>query len=74
MCLLEMKIGEMASIDNLNVDSDLKKRLNSHGFIRDNIVRITRFGLFKSTVQIMINNSLVALRKEEAKLIEVHKI
>lgn len=64
----------MVAIDALNVNIELKKRLNSLGFIRSNALRITQFGLFKSTVQIMINRSLIALRKEEAKLIEVHKI
>lgn len=74
MCLLEMKVGEMVSIDALNVNQELKKRLNSLGLIRNNALRVTNFGLFKSTVQIMINQSLIALRKEEARLIEVHKI
>lgn len=74
MCLLEMKVGEMAAIDALNVSSELKNRLNALGFIRDNNICIKKFGLFKSTVQIMINRSLIALRKEEAALIEVHKI
>lgn len=74
MCLSEMKVGEIASIDSLNVDSDLKKRLNALGFIRDNQVCVKQFGWFKSTVQIMVNRSLIALRREEAELIEVHKI
>jgi Fe2+ transport system protein FeoA len=74
MCLLNMKVGEMASIDALNVNSDLKKRLNALGFIRNNHICIKNFGLFKSTVQIMINRSFIALRRDEAKLIEVHKI
>jgi len=74
MCLLEMKVGEMVVIDMLNVDKKLKKRLNSLGFIRNNALCIKRFGLFKSTVQVMINRSFIALRKDEAKLIEVHKI
>ncbi|MFT5660256.1 MAG: Fe2+ transport system protein FeoA [Sulfurimonas sp.] len=74
MCLLEMKIGEKGCIDILNVNSELKERLNALGFIRDNNLSVTQFGLFKSTVQVMINNSLIALRKNEARLIEVHKI
>lgn len=74
MCLLEMKIGERASIEALNVDSELKKRLNSLGFIRESSISVTQFGLFKSTVQIMINRTLIALRRDEARLIEVQKI
>lgn len=74
MCLLEMKIGDKVSIDILNVNSELKKRLNSLGLIRDTHLSVKQFGLFKSTIQIMINDSLIALRKNEARLIEVHKI
>lgn len=74
MCLLEMKVGERACIDMLNVDKVLKKRLNSFGFVRNGHLSVIRFSLFKSTVQVMVNNSLIALRKGEAKLIEVHKI
>lgn len=74
MCLLEMEVGQKACIDCLHVSSELKNRLNALGFIRDNDICIKKFGLFKSTVQIMINRSLIALRKEEARLIEVHLI
>lgn len=74
MCLLQMKIGEMASVDAINVNGDLKQRLNSLGLVRDSEVCVKHFGWFKSTVQIMINRTFIALRKEEAELIEVHKI
>ena len=74
MRLLEMNRGEMAAIDALHVTGELKMRLNSLGIIRDNSICIKNFGLFKSTVQVMINRTLIALRKDEARLIEVHKI
>lgn len=74
MCLLNMKKGEMASIDAINVNSVLKERLNSLGLIRNNQICIKNFGPFKSTVQVMIHNTFVAVRHEEARLIEVHKI
>jgi Fe2+ transport system protein FeoA len=69
-----MKVGDVAAIDAINVNEELKQRLNSLGFIRDNEISVKNFGLFKSTVQIMIHKTFIALRKEEAKLIEVHKI
>lgn len=74
MCLLEMKIGEMAMIDAVNVKGELKKRLISLGLIRNANISIKNFGWFKSTVQVMINHSFIALRKDEAALILVHKI
>jgi Fe2+ transport system protein FeoA len=69
-----MKAGEIAFIDALNVKGELKNRLNSFGFIRDNSICVKQFGLFQSTVQVMINRTLIALRRDEARLIEVHKI
>lgn len=74
MCLLQMKIGEMASIDAVNVNGALKQRLNALGLMRNSQISIKHFGWFKSTVQIMVNRTLIALRKDEAALIEVHKI
>jgi len=74
MCLLEIKAGEMVSVDSINVNSELKQRFNAMGLMRDSHICIKHFGWFKSTVQIVINRSLIAIRKNEAELIEVHKI
>jgi len=74
MCLLEVKAGEMVCIDALHVSDELKRRLNSFGMMKGSDICVKHFGLFKSTVQVMVYRSLIALRKEEAQLIEVHKI
>ncbi len=74
MCLLEMKIGEMVAVDAINVDATLKQRLCAMGLTRDAHICVKHYGWFKSTVQIRINRSLIALRKEEAELIEVHAL
>jgi len=74
MCLLQMKVGDMAEVDAINIEGALKHRLNSLGLMRDSQICIKNYGWFKSTVQIMINRTLIALRKDEAECIEVHKI
>ena len=74
MCLLQMKVGDIATVDAINIEGALKHRLNALGLARNSEVCIKQFGWFKSTVQIMINRTLIALRKDEAELIEVHKI
>ena len=74
MCLLEMKIGESCVIDAIHVKGDLKRRLNSLGLMRHASVSVKTYGWFKSTVQIVINRSSIALRKEEAAQILVHKV
>jgi len=74
MSLLQMLENDVVSIDAIKASGALKERLSSLGVTTQSEVQVKRFGLFKSTVQIMVNRSLIALRKNEAKLIEVHKI
>lgn len=74
MHLIQLQVGENAIIDYIHVEGALKERLASLGLLRNESVSITHFGWFKSTVQVMINQSLIALRKEEAACIEVHKV
>jgi ferrous iron transport protein A len=74
MCLLDIKAGEMVSVDSMNVSEELKRRLNSFGVMKNAQICVKQFGLFKSTVQVMVYRSLIAIRRDEAKLIEVHKI
>lgn len=74
MFLIQLEVGERAIIDSIHVDGALKERLSSLGFLRNESISIRHFGWFKSTVQVMTSNSLIALRKEEAACIEVHKV
>jgi len=74
MCLLQMKVGEVAAVDAVNVNAALRARLTAMGLCKDAQICVKHFGWFKSTVQVMINRTLVALRKDEAALIEVHKV
>jgi len=74
MCLLHMKVGETAAVDAINVNAALRARLIAMGLTKDARVCVKHYGWFKSTVQVMINRTLVALRRDEAALIEVHRI
>lgn len=74
MCLLQMKKNEMAIVDAIYLDQGLKHRLAAMGFTKESRICVKQYGWFKSTVQVMINRSLIALRKEEAEKIEVHII
>ena len=74
MCLLQMKVGEIGAIDAVNVHGALRARLNAMGMTKDARICVKHYGWFKSTVQIMINRTLIGLRKDEAALIEVHPV
>jgi Fe2+ transport system protein FeoA len=74
MCLLQMKAGEIAAVDAVNVHGALRQRLMAMGLTQDARICVKHFGWFKSTVQVMINRTLIGLRREEAALIEVHRV
>lgn len=74
MLLSQLAIGEMAVIDAIHVEGTLKDRLCSLGLTRNEAISIKHCGWFKSTIQVMTESSLIALRREEAACIEVHKV
>ncbi|QKE29437.1 ferrous iron transport protein A [Arcobacter acticola] len=71
MTLNELKIKESAEVISINCDKVLKNRLYSFGIIKGAIVKIEELTLTKSTIEIKINQSKIALRLSEAEKIEV---
>lgn len=71
MTLNELKIKESAEVLSVNCDNVLKNRLYSFGIIKGAIVKIEELTLTKSTIEIKINQSKIALRLSEAEKIEV---
>jgi len=68
------KNGRVKIINFLDVDENLYMRFLSFGLIRDKEIVIKNCSPFKTNVEIMIDNSFIALRREEAELIEVEEI
>ncbi len=71
MCLLEIEKNGYAMICKIDLDSGTKHRLRSLGLARNTRICVKQYGCCKSTVQIKIDKSFIALRKEEARQIEV---
>lgn len=71
MTLDQLKINENAIITAINCDEILKDRLYSFGIIKGVKVEIVELTLTKSTIEIKINQSKMALRLAEASKIEV---
>ena len=71
MTLNELKIKESTEVISINCDKVLKNRLYSFGIIKGAIVKIEELTLTKSTIEIKINQSKIALRLSEAEKIEV---
>lgn len=72
MKLSELKIKERAEIINIDCDKILKSRLHSFGIMKGAIITIEQLTLTKSTIEIKINHSKIALRLNEAEKIEVN--
>ncbi len=71
MKLSELKVKQTAQIVSIDCDSILKNRLYSFGITKGAIIKVEEITLTKSTIEIKINQSKIALRMNEASKIEV---
>ena len=58
----------------LNANSDLKQRLISFGIMKESIIEVLEHAPAKSTIEVKVGKMQIALRAQEAELIEVEKI
>lgn len=58
----------------LNAKDDLKQRLISFGIMKESILEVLEHAPGKSTVEVKVGKMRIALRAQEAQLIEVEKI
>ncbi len=58
----------------LRSEGELKQRLISFGILRGSELEVLEYSPTKSTIEIKVANTRVALRVKEADLIEVEKI
>jgi len=66
--------GGVATVVKINAQGPLKQRLISFGLMKGAVVTMLECGLTKSTYEIKIGNVSLALRREEAQLIEVSDV
>ena len=71
MTLDQLKIKQKATISSINCDEILKNRLYSFGIVKGATITVEETTLTKSTIEIKINQSKIALRLQEASKIEV---
>jgi ferrous iron transport protein A len=74
MLLTDLNRGQKGIVKRVVADSELKQRLFSFGLVRGAEVELVDCGLKKSTVEIKVGNTLLALREGEARSIEVEEI
>lgn len=66
--------GGKASVAKINATGALKQRLISFGLMKGAEITMLECGLTKSTFEIKIGSVNIALRREEAELIEVTNV
>ena len=58
----------------LNTKGDLKQRLISFGIMKEVVLEVLEHAPGKSTIEVKVGKMRIALRAQEAELIEVEKI
>ena len=74
MVLSELHKGDEAEIVKIHADKALKDRLTSFGVMRGETLFIKGCSLAKQTMEIEVGSTLIALRADEARKIEVKQI
>ena len=74
MRLSELKKGDRAIIIKIDTSESLKQRLVSFGVARGSELSIEACSIGRQTVEILVDDTLIGLRREEAKDIEVKKL
>ena len=72
--LLDCKKACRVKVLKLNAATDLKQRLISFGIMKEAEIEVLEHAPRKSTIEIKVGKMRIALRAEEAELIEVEKI
>jgi len=74
MKLSDLKKGDRALIKKIDTEEALKRRLASFGVVRGSELSIEACSMGKQTMEILVDETLIGLRGNEAKQIEVEKI
>ena len=69
--LTQCEKGSSCKVMKLHATGPLKQRLMSFGMARGVDIELLEYSATKSTVEIKVGKMRIALRKEEAELIEV---
>jgi len=64
----------MVKVVKLNAKDELKQRLISFGIMKESLIEVLEHAPAKSTIEIKVGKMRVALRAQEAQLIEVEKV
>lgn len=69
--LIDCKKACIVRVVKLNADAELKQRLISFGIMKEAILEVLEHAPAKSTIEVKVGKMRIALRAQEAELIEV---
>jgi len=73
--LYDLKLGDIGVVRKIHTSNrELRERLISFGIVQGAEVEIRNCNINKQNIEILVSDTLIALRKEEAQTIEVEKI
>ncbi|MCF6308931.1 MAG: ferrous iron transport protein A [Sulfurimonas sp.] len=72
--LSDCKKSHVVKVLKLNAPSELKQRLISFGIMKESIIEVLKYSTSKNTMEIKVGKTRIALRAQEAALIEVVKL
>ena len=72
--LLDCKKACRVKVLKLNAQDELKQRLISFGIMKEATIEVLTHAPAKSTIEVKVGKMRIALRAQEAKLIEVEKL
>ena len=72
MCTLyELEIGKLARVHSFNKSYELSSRLSEMGIISGVIIRVIKKNPFGGPIELKLNNNYIAIRKQDAKMINM---
>ncbi|WP_297442376.1 FeoA family protein [Sulfurimonas sp.] len=72
--LLDCNKGEEVKVVKLNAEYDLKQRFISFGIMKNAKIKVLEQAPRKKTIEIKVGKMRIALRAEEAQMIEVEEV
>ena len=72
--LIECQKGERVKVVKLYAQNELKQRLISFGLMKESTVEVLEYAPRKKTIEVKVGKMRLALRAEEAELIEVEAL
>lgn len=72
--LIDCQKGDSVKVVKMYADYHLKQRLISFGIMKDTEIQVLEYAPRKKTIEVKVGKMKIALRAEEAALIEVIKV